>query len=313
MRTLPLLLLAASAVFGGAACSLEHSLNPVSPTANQASAPATNAAVPSFLGSWASSSAPASTSAGSGIDTSSCTGLKFVVSAQTAVDITGQLSATCMGNMVISAIATGALTSPTTVSITVNGTGSVPAASPCSISITATGTLVDNALHIAYTGASCLGPFSGNEVLRKSDVVKDPTPAPAPDPAPAPAPDPQPQPQPQQQPWEACGSLVNDKLALVQCVHDIINPGSSGAAAFEVTKRVAWLLRGEGGGLLIKNGGENIISWQGYSFSISRMCFPDGHIFKVITDAGDGGSNGAGWADNDFVDPSLYVPAIDPR
>ena len=113
--------------------------------------------------------------------------------------------------------------------------------------------------------------------------------------------------------WEACGSLVNDKPALVQCVHDAINPGPSGAKAFEVTKRVAWLLRGEGGGLLLKDGGENIIYWQGRWFSISRVCYPDGHIFKVISDAGDGGTNGASWQDNEYVDPKYYLPAIDPK
>jgi len=110
--------------------------------------------------------------------------------------------------------------------------------------------------------------------------------------------------------WTQCGSTPGQ--ALVECVHAAVRPGSSGAMAFEVTKRVAWLLRGQGAGLLIKNGGENIISWAGYSFSISRICFPDGHIYKVISDAGDGGTNGPTWADNDFVDRSLYVPAIQP-
>jgi hypothetical protein len=99
----------------------------------------------------------------------------------------------------------------------------------------------------------------------------------------------------------------------VECVHDAIRPGGSADRAFEVTKRVAWLLRGEGAGLLIKNGGENIIFWQGYWFSLSRICFPDGHIFKVLTDAGEGGTNGPAYNDNGFVDPRLYVPAIDPN
>ncbi len=110
----------------------------------------------------------------------------------------------------------------------------------------------------------------------------------------------------------SCNALVGNPPSLVQCIHDIINPGPSGALAFEVTKRVAWALRGQGAGLLLKPGGDAIITWKGQSFSISRVCFPDGHIWKDITDAGDGGTNGAGWSDNGFVDPSLYVPAIDP-
>ena len=104
---------------------------------------------------------------------------------------------------------------------------------------------------------------------------------------------------------------MNDREALVECIHATIKPRNE-HEAFEVTKRVAWALRGQGGGLLIKNGGENIVSWQGYSFSAGRVCFPDGHIYKVITDVGPGGANGPQWADNDFVDRSLYVPAIDP-
>lgn len=99
----------------------------------------------------------------------------------------------------------------------------------------------------------------------------------------------------------------------MRCVHADIQPGGSLDRAFEVTKRVAWLLRGEGGGLLIKDSGENIVFWQGYWLSIGRICFPDGHIFKVLSDVGEGGANGPIYDDNGFVDPRRYVPAIDPR
>ena len=54
--------------------------------------------------------------------------------------------------------------------------------------------------------------------------------------------------------------------------------------AFDITRRVAWALRGEGAGLLIKTGGENIVSWQGKSFAAGRICYPDGKIWKVLTD-----------------------------
>src|SRR5262245_1997420 len=107
------------------------------------------------------------------------------------------------------------------------------------------------------------------------------------------------------------GCSTANKEKLVECIHDHVNPARTVEGAFEVTKRVAWALRGEGAGLLIKNGGENIVSWQGYSFAASRICYPDGHIFKVLTDVP--GTNGPSWQDNDFVDRSLYVPAIDPN
>jgi hypothetical protein len=111
--------------------------------------------------------------------------------------------------------------------------------------------------------------------------------------------------------WQSCGSLTANKVALVVCVWNAVHPSDT-VSDMELTKRVAWLLRGEGAGLLIKTSGENTIVWQGISFSASRICYPDGHIYKLLSDAGIGGTNGPGFGDNDFVDPSLYVKAIDP-
>lgn len=50
--------------------------------------------------------------------------------------------------------------------------------------------------------------------------------------------------------WQSCGSITR-KLDLVICVWNAVRPTNS-VGDFEVTKRVAWLLRGEGAGLLIK-------------------------------------------------------------
>jgi len=112
-------------------------------------------------------------------------------------------------------------------------------------------------------------------------------------------------------PWEQCGSLPK-KIDLVFCVWDAIRPGNT-VDDLEVVKRVAWLLRGEGAGLLVKNSGEGVVLWQGYGFSVSRICYPDGHIYKIIIDAGAGCQNLPTFVDNDFVDPTLYVAAIDPN
>jgi len=106
-----------------------------------------------------------------------------------------------------------------------------------------------------------------------------------------------------------CGGLHDQ--ALVECLWNLVKPGDE-FEAFEITKRYAWMLRGEGTGLLIKPGGENIVPWQGYSFAAARICFPDGHIYKLLGDVGVGGHNSPSFSDNDFVDKSLYVPAIDP-
>ena len=110
--------------------------------------------------------------------------------------------------------------------------------------------------------------------------------------------------------WQSCGAIPGEEV--VKCVHAAINPAHTAAGAFEVTKRVAWLLRGGGAGLLIKNGGENIVSWRGYSFSAARMVYPDLHLYKLLSDVPT--TNGPTWQD-EGIDPSLagrYVPAIDP-
>ena len=110
--------------------------------------------------------------------------------------------------------------------------------------------------------------------------------------------------------WQACASITKE-LDLVFCVWNAVRPTDS-VSDLEVVKRVAWLLRGAGAGLLIKTSGDNIVNWREYSFSASRICYPDGHVFKIIGDAGPGGANSPTFADNDFVARSLYVPAIDP-
>jgi len=109
--------------------------------------------------------------------------------------------------------------------------------------------------------------------------------------------------------WQACAGLTSSTL--VRCVWDAVLPVDS-VGDLEVGKRVAWLLRGDGAGLLIKNSGDNVVLWAGYAFSASRICFADGHLFKIIGDAGPGGANSPGFADNGFVDPKQCVPAMDP-
>ena len=81
-----------------------------------------------------------------------------------------------------------------------------------------------------------------------------------------------------------------------------------------MTKRVAWLLRGSGFGLLRKDGGENIVSWNGMSFAAARIVVREGastHLYKLLSDVPNGGPQ---WAD-EGLDPglnSLWVAPMQP-
>jgi hypothetical protein len=185
------------------------------------------------------------------------------------------------------------------VPLAVAGTATYAGALSCDFSLSGTGIIENNdTLTIPYSGTTCLGPISGTERLHRPSEAAPPAPEPPPPPAPA-------------DPLFGCGG-ISDHLKLVECIWDHIHP-TDHVTAFQVTKRVAWALRGEGAGLLIKNGGENIVAWRGYLFSASRIVYPDGRLVKVVYDVGPGGANGPSWQDSgDYVDRSLYVSPMDP-
>jgi hypothetical protein len=103
--------------------------------------------------------------------------------------------------------------------------------------------------------------------------------------------------------------LSRDVIELAQCVFNALG---ATADAFEITKRIAWLLRDIGCGLLVKTAGENITSWNGNSFSNGRICFPNGALYKIIGAAGPGETHFINGSPDGFVDPSRYMPAMDP-
>jgi hypothetical protein len=124
------------------------------------------------------------------------------------------------------------------------------------------------------------------------------------------------------------GGGTTGNAAIVACVQRALNLTSAGPAdasvlnnqnaviAFEIVKRVAWLLKDSGCGLLIAPpSGENVVTWNGYYFRAGRVCFPDGQIYKILTGVEDGpagGGHAPQWSDNGIVDSGLYVPAMDP-
>src|SRR5262245_5996930 len=180
--------------------------------------------------------------------TPTCDNLQWIISSQSATSIAGQFSASCSGGITISGTASGQLVG-TTLPINVSGAASLPLGVTCPFSLSGTGQVAADSITIPYSGTTCLGPVSGTQTLRRSQP--SPPPAPAPQPPPPPAPEPPPPPPPPPPPtapsveeWEKCASLTADKPGLVRCVHAATKPvGVDGA--FEVTKRVAWLLRGE--------------------------------------------------------------------
>ena len=299
MKRAPVLLaiVAAASTFVTACARVESSTNILAPAPitnplpSPAPAPPAPPAQGSFAGTWTSitNTVP---SAGS------CSNFLWQVTNTTASSMAGNFSATCGGNISVVGTASGRIEG-TSVPLAVAGTATYAGVLSCEFFFSGTGTVVnDDTLTIPYSGTLCGTPLSGTEVLhRPAPAAADPPPPPSP---PAPA-----------DPLFGCGG-ISEKIKLVECIHDHIHP-TDAVTAFEVTKRVAWALRGEGAGLLIKTGGENIAAWQGYLFSVSRIVYPDGRLVKVIYDAGPGGANGPSWQDNgDYVDRSLYVPAMDP-
>jgi len=245
-----------------------------------------------LVGTWSSDAIVELSQAGS------CADFQWQITSQTSNSIAGTFSAVCGGSLTVTGSGTGQLNGDQ-VPITVSGTVNAPGLPPCNFSLAGVGTITNgDTLTIPYSGTTCVGPVHGTETLHKRTSAP-PADPPPPTVAPAPAAD----------PLLGCGGIA-DHLELVRCIHDRLNPPHTVDGAFDVTRRVAWALRGEGAGLLIKNAGDNIVSWQGYSFSAGRLCYPDGHIYKILSDIP--ATNGPEWLDNGFVSPTLYVPAMDP-
>lgn len=302
-RTLFLLAtLAAASTFSTACARFESSSELLSPTApgpvpsvpspSPAPAPAPPGGSGSNAGTWSSISNVVP-SAGS------CSNFQWQVTNATSNSMAGNFSATCGGNITVVGTASGRLEG-TSLPLAVAGTATYAGVLSCEFSFSGTGVIVNNdTLTIPYTGLLCGTPMSGTETLRRPAPAASDPPPPPPPPAPA-------------DPLFGCGG-ISEKLKLVECIWDHVHP-TDHITAFDVTKRVAWALRGEGAGLLIKNAGENIAAWQGNLFAASRILYPDGHLYKVIYDAGPGGANGPSWQD-EGVDSSLrnrYLPALDP-
>ena len=121
------------------------------------------------------------------------------------------------------------------------------------------------------------------------------------------------------------GTPVNDgipnHLPEVQATYAAfpIGPASTDEELFRFCQRVAQAILAAGTdppgllcGLLLKASGSNIFTCNGVSYSLQRVCYPNGHVFDIIIGAGVGGTRTPQWADNFLTDPASYAAATDP-
>lgn len=82
----------------------------------------------------------------------------------------------------------------------------------------------------------------------------------------------------------------------------------SGAVVF-VLQVINALPRHEGAGLLQKTAGDNIVPYNDTMVSAGRICYPDGQIYKLLTDIPT--TMAPVWDDDGTVDPARYVVVDD--
>ena len=98
-------------------------------------------------------------------------------------------------------------------------------------------------------------------------------------------------------------------IKLIQCVISALALPVNLQNAFEITRRVAWQLRGEKAGLLIKDPSSDVaVGFGDYTVSAVHIVYPNGQTYVVI----DPGTFGATGSNDGFVDPGRYLPASDP-
>jgi hypothetical protein len=226
------------------ACTgFEHSETIVSPSAP--SLPTAPSGSGGLTGTW-SSPAPAIPNSWS------CGSFQWSVSNQTASSLAGEFYAVCAGVVLVHGNASGQLNGPgTEVALRLSGTATVQSVISCPFDLSGTGFIQGReAIRIAYSGTTCLGPLQGEETLhRPADPNAPPPPPPALPPAEAPPPTPEPTANPHHLPP---GPLTTDLASQVvfatgrEFPHLTAAPPSESegiARAEELLLRTIWHLR----------------------------------------------------------------------
>jgi hypothetical protein len=166
-----------------AGCSYEHRREVLVPTGPTFFDP--NAANPAatLIGVWESASRAAATP-----DLSTCGNFEWQIRTQTPTSFAGHFWATCGGSLTVSGAGTGRFTGATTAEIAIEGSATIGGLPACAFSARGTGSMDGATLMLPYSGASCLGPLSGVETLRRRTAIPPPPPTDAPLSPPVPRP-----------------------------------------------------------------------------------------------------------------------------
>lgn len=173
----------AVAVACTACARFERSETLISPTAPSLPTPSGSG---SLVGTW-SSVAPLTPSSWR------CGSFQWAITSQTPTSIAGEFYAICAAVVLVRGHAAGQLNGAgDEVTLGVSGTATVQGVISCPFDLTATGDIEGtDAIHLVYSGNTCLGPVQGEETLRRPPPNEPPPPPPQPpDPNPPPPPTP---------------------------------------------------------------------------------------------------------------------------
>lgn len=162
-----------AALVAVAGCEFKRS----SLTAPTSSVPSSNASA--LVGVWTSDSGDGTSASPNAVDIrpnavpalSGCGEMRWEATTQNGNTTTGRFNVTCSGPIALTGTATGVMLSATTVQMSVFGAGTIPNFGACAFNMSGTGTLSGEFMQIPYTGSTCLGPVSGNERLRRTQVI----------------------------------------------------------------------------------------------------------------------------------------------
>lgn len=125
-----------------------------------ASAASTATPASAFAGAWGSSTI-------AGLPLGDCADVKWLITAQTASSVSGNVTANCASGVTVAATLTGTMQNENVIDLVATGTMTAMGL-PCQFNLNGTGTRqAGDTMKVDYNGSYCLGTVSGTETLRK--------------------------------------------------------------------------------------------------------------------------------------------------